>query len=116
MDELTKRVLSSLFLFFVIIISLKNNYLLFCSLCLVYCQILIEFTRILKKIFIRNNLKLFLILLIILIYTFAIMLKVFTILYGSNIESKMTLLTIFLICVSTDIGGYFFGKIFKGKN
>ena len=27
----------------------------------------------------------------------------------------MTLLTIFLICVSTDIGGYIFGKIFKGK-
>ena len=32
----------------------------------------------------------------------------------SNIEANILFLIVILICVSTDIGGYIFGKIFKG--
>ncbi len=33
---------------------------------------------------------------------------------GSNIDSLFIFLFVILICVSTDIGGYVFGKLFKG--
>jgi len=34
--------------------------------------------------------------------------------FGDNGENLLFFLFIFLICISTDIGGYIFGKIFKG--
>ena len=114
MNELTKRAISSIFLLILIFISLINIQILFLSLCIIYFQIIFEFNRILKKIILNNKLNLYLILILILIYTFFIILKIFTILYGNNIENKITLLIIFLICVTTDLGGYFFGKLFKG--
>ena len=114
MNELTKRAISSIFLLILIFISLINIQILFLSLCIIYFQIIFEFNRILKKIIHNNKLKIYLILLLILIYTFFIILKIFTILYGNNIENQITLLIIFLICVTTDLGGYFFGKLFKG--
>ena len=114
MKELTKRAISSIFLLILIFISLINIQILFLSLCIIYFQIIFEFNRILKKIIHNNKLKIYLILLLILIYTFFIILKIFTILYGNNIENQITLLIIFLICVTTDLGGYFFGKLFKG--
>ena len=114
MNELTKRAISSIFLLIFIFMSLINIQILFLSLCIIYFQIIFEFNRILKKIILINKLKLYLILILILIYTFFIILKIFTILYGNNIENKITLLIIFLICVTTDLGGYFFGKLFKG--
>ena len=33
---------------------------------------------------------------------------------GNNDENLLTFLIVILICVSTDLGGYIFGKIFKG--
>lgn len=114
MNELTKRAISSIFLLILIFISLINIQILFLSLCIIYFQIIFEFNRILKKIILNNKLNLYLILILILIYTFFIILKIFTILYGNNIENQITLLIIFLICVTTDLGGYFFGKLFKG--
>lgn len=114
MNELTKRAISSIFLLILIFISLINIQILFLSLCIIYFQIIFEFNRILKKIILNNKLNLYLILILILIYTFFIILKIFTTLYGNNIENQITLLIIFLICVTTDLGGYFFGKLFKG--
>ena len=34
--------------------------------------------------------------------------------FGDDGENLVFFLFIFLICISTDIGGYIFGKIFKG--
>lgn len=115
MNELTKRVISSIFMFILILISLVNIYILFLSLCFIFYEIIFEFNRILKKIFFNNNSILYLLLFLILIYTFLIILKIFTILLGNNTENQITLLIILLICVSTDLGGYIFGKLFKGR-
>ena len=72
----------------------------------------IEFSKIIKKIFIKAIFKQFFINSFFATYLFFLML-IFMI--GINdIHFKIILFLILLICISSDIGGIIFGKIFKG--
>ena len=102
--EFIKRILSSIillpvFLFFVI---KGSKYFLFL---LIICLIIsiFEWFKISKKSHFRYYGLIFLIFSFYTIYTFRI-----------NYNDYWTLLFIFVISISTDIGGYFFGKFFKG--
>ena len=116
MTELTKRVYTSIFLISIFLLSLYNNYLL--SVILIFCifQIFYEFYNLLKNLFSKKEL----IKLYILLITILMMLILTTGFIWLNINSsknfdKIYIFFLISISITTDIGGYIFGKIFKGK-
>ena len=113
MTELMKRIQTSVILFILLILALKYQYILALTLILIFHQILFEFQLMIKKIY--NKKKAYAILTICTFYLFYFILMIWNNLYLDNNYNKIILLFIISICVSTDIGGYVFGKIFKGK-
>ena len=116
MTELIKRLYTSIFLITIFILSLYNNYLL--SVILIFCifQIFYEFYNLLKNLFSKKEL----IKLYILLVTILMMLILTTGFIWLNINSsknfdKIYIFFLISISITTDIGGYIFGKIFKGK-
>ena len=106
MTELNKRILTSLLLIILFILAITNKIFLTFALFLIFCQIFHEFQLILKKIFIKKK---------ILIYLTILIIVVWQILSLNEFLLKIELLTIITVCISSDIGGYLFGKTFKGK-
>ena len=116
MSEAVKRVITSILLILFLIISVNNIYVLFFSLIMCCYQIFYEFFSMIKKIFIsKNKINLYIFSLILLIYITFINLEIFNIFLFDITEKKETFYLIVAICISTDVGGYAFGKIFKGR-
>ena len=115
MTEIKKRIITSLFLLIIFGLSFFNIYFMTILLLIVYIQILNEFINIFKKIFINQKFKTFLILTLILIIVSYLIISIWLTFYN-NIEAKQILiLKIITICISSDIGGYVFGNLFKWK-
>ena len=113
--ELNKRVITSFLLILLLIFTIKVSFFLFIVLFFTFCEIFYEFYNILNKIFKKHKVKLYLNLIFFLFY-----LTLCILIIWSNLNSKndLNIIQIFLIisiCVATDIGGYIFGNIFKGK-
>lgn len=113
--ELNKRVITSFLLILLLIFTIKVSFFLFIVLFFTFCEIFYEFYYILNKIFKKHKLKLYINLIFFLFY-----LTLCILIIWSNLNSKndLNIIQIFLIisiCVATDIGGYIFGNIFKGK-
>ncbi len=113
--ELNKRVITSFLLILLLIFTIKVSFFLFIVLFFTFCEIFYEFYYILNKIFKKHKVKLYLNLIFFLFY-----LTLCILIIWSNLNSKndLNIIQIFLIisiCVATDIGGYIFGNIFKGK-
>ena len=103
-NELIKRILSSLILIPIVLFAIIKGSIYF-NIFLITCffVILFEWHKLSKK---NNFYYLGIIFLMFSFYTTYI-------LYYIN-ESYINFLFILVICVSTDIGGYAFGKLFKG--
>ena len=115
MTEIQKRIITSVFLLIIFGLSFFNIYIMTILLLLVYIQIFNEFIIIFKKIFINQKFKTFLILTLILIIVSFLIISIWLTFYN-NIEAKQILiLKIITICISSDIGGYVFGNLFKWK-
>tara|TARA_B100001057_G_scaffold9694_1_gene9107 strand:- start:5575 stop:6204 length:630 start_codon:yes stop_codon:yes gene_type:complete len=99
--ELTKRILSSIILIPLALYFIMNGYLMLLSFSLI-CLIIAchEWHLMTKKILHK-------------IYGFIFLFFSFYTFYQLSLELIGTFLVI-TICVSTDIGGYIFGKVFKG--
>ena len=111
-SEISKRINTGLLLILLLIVMFINKIVyLFISLT-IFSLSFVEFTR-LSKIFLKKkHVKQFLLNTVFLSYLFFFLL-IFII--GINdIHFKIILFIILLICVSSDIGGILFGKIFKG--
>jgi len=110
-SNLKKRIFTSTGLLFLVLLIFKFN------LALMYCLILIgvlsilEFIQITKKIF-KNNLSLILINKIFILYI-CLFCYLFLIL-SNQLNWKLVIYILLLGCVASDIGGFIFGKIFKG--
>ena len=116
MSEAVKRVITSFLLILFLIISINNIYVLFFLLIICCYEIFYEFFSMIKKIFIiKNKINLYIFSLILLLYTTFINLEILNIFLFDITEKKETFYLIVTICISTDVGGYVFGKIFKGK-
>ena len=115
MSEISKRVTTSIFLIFCLFIAIYNKIILFLILCFIFTQILYEIHILLKKIFYQNKLKNYLVLFLFNIYTSLFIFINWLIFSSNDFENKIYLIFIISICISTDIGGYIFGKLFKGK-
>lgn len=114
MPEVIKRIISSIGMIVFFYFALINKAVLFIMLLAIFYQIFNEFYNILIKIF-KNKKKILINLLgCILIYLLFTILISWVSLSNQNIQRNIFLLII-LICISSDVGGYVFGKTFKGK-
>ena len=110
-SELLKRSISSLFLMGLVFLSaLINNYIFLSILFIVIILSWIEWIKIIEKIRFK---KLYRIIHIILFLIYLLM--AFIVCFNVFIIDKYFFLTILMICVFSDVGGYVFGKTFGGK-
>ena len=110
-SELLKRSISSLFLMSLIFLSaLINDYIFLSILFLVVIFGWIEWIQVIEKIRLKKVYRVIhiILFLIYLLMTFIVCFNVFLI-------DKYFFLTILMICVFSDVGGYLFGKTFGGK-
>jgi phosphatidate cytidylyltransferase len=91
----------------------KYNYILIISLIIISLITWIEFNGIFYKLF-KNNIIKFLLKLLSLFYLSSVVYIISLTLINDNIPDIWILYPL-LISISSDIGGLFFGKIFKGK-
>ena len=111
LKDLKKRIYTSISLLVLIYLIFNFNLILVFSLIVFGVLSLLEFIKIINKIF-KNNLKSIIINSFFLIY---VSLFCFLFLYFSNfLQLKIILFTLLIGCVFSDIGGFIFGKIFKG--
>ena len=109
--NLKKRIITSLFLLSLFVLMFVFNEILIFSLIIFGVISILEFLNISRKIF-NHYLGLIISNLIFVIYIFIFC--IFTV-YFSNISYlKIIFFSLFLSCIASDIGGYVFGKIFKG--
>lgn len=115
--DLSKRLITSIFLIFLLGLSFSYSYILIISLILVSFISWIEFQGLIAKIFRKKNFKINFFKIstngLSLIY-----LTIFSAIIFSGISQdnfKMSMLYLFSICICSDVGGLLFGKIFKGK-
>ena len=110
-SELFKRSVSSIFLLILIFVStLINDYIFLSILFIVLIFSWIEWIKIIEKIRFK---KIYRIIHIILFLIYLLM--AFIICFNVFVIDKYFFLTILMICVFSDVGGYVFGKVFGGK-
>ena len=110
-SNLKKRIFTSIYLLGLTILIIKFNFVLLYSLIVLGVLSILEFLNITKKIPL-SKIKTFLINLIFIFYIFAFC---FMFLFFYNIIGLKIILFILLIgCIASDIGGFIFGKLFKG--
>ena len=107
-NELKKRILTSIILLPVIIFIILSSKIFFVGL--LVCVFFISFF---EWFFLNNNKISISTILGIFILFFSMLSAYF--LFGKSLQEQVILLWIVLICFFSDIGGLFFGKIFKGK-
>ncbi len=115
MSNLNKRTLTSIPLLILVICTIYNNIILVLSLYIVSAILIYEFSNILKKIFKSNKKNFFIFINLFVFYICIFASQIYFYLSGDFENKQNIFLFILLICIFTDIGGYMFGKIFKGK-
>ncbi len=109
--NLRKRILTSLFLFLLFFLIFINNFFLIYSLIVLGVFSIIEFSSLMKKInknilyFTINN---FLFISYVFIFCF------YFLFISNSLNLKIILYILLLVCIASDLGGFIFGKIFKG--
>ena len=88
------------------------NFILIFLLIITLNYAIIEFTLLIKKIFFYRKIIQFFLNIIFTVYIFV--LGTLFVILTTNIFSKLVLFYIILISIFSDIGGYIFGKLFKG--
>ena len=109
--DLKKRILTSLILLSSILLIFNSNMILIYFLIISGVLSILEFIQLTKKI-VSNKLFLFLLNIFFIFYIF-----IFTYIFFffSNVPGlKMILFILLMGCIASDIGGYIFGKTFKG--
>jgi len=111
--ELKKRINTSLLLFiFIYICIFVNIYISLASLILISFLGWIEFTQLVKKIYFKKKKLLYNFIILISISYFSLLIFICFDLINNN---QLFFVYILSICIASDLGGYIFGKTFKGK-
>ena len=112
LSTMQNRILTSLALFTLLILMFQSLFISTYLLIVFGVLSIIEFIKILNKIFIKKILKIFFNIFFI-IYITAFCYFFYSL--SSYFFTKIILFTLMLGCVASDIGGYLFGKFFKGR-
>ena len=114
MNNLLNRIFTSMTLFIIVYGAMINKHLLFMLLTLIGFIVMIEVYRLIKVIFKDNNNKIVLFYLISIIYLSIFLPQLYVFITSDN-NNKLIFIYLLLVCVMTDLGGYIFGKFFRGK-
>ena len=109
--EFKQRFFTSLILLLIVLIVIFSNFFLTFVLIVLGVFSLIEFFNITKKIFYKK-INYFIFNLIFILYIFIFCLIFFYL--SQYYQLKIILYALLLCCIFSDIGGFIFGKIFKG--
>jgi len=116
--ELKKRIFTSIILISLLILMYFYSYVMIILLIIVPLIAWIEFYGLISKIFKKNNLRnkilLFFFKSISLLYLLIFSFLIITF-KSKNITFEIFIVYFLLISINTDVGGFIFGKIFKGK-
>ena len=115
MSNLNKRILTSFPLLIIAIYAIYNNIILVLSLFIISSILIYEFSNIVKNIFKKNKTNSFIFLNLFIFYSCLFASQIYFFLSGEFENKQIVFLFILLICIFTDIGGYIFGNIIKGK-
>ncbi len=115
MNEFKSRIFTSFTLILILYFSFLNYLILSLLLFLIVFIAINEFNNIFSKIFKKRKLLHLLVIFLTTLYVFYFLLSILIHINFSNYDNKEFLLFLLSISISTDIGGYCFGKIFKGK-
>ena len=115
MKDIYKRFFTSIFLIFSLFIAFKYVVIFNLLLILILYQLFFEFFNILKKIYKSKKKILFTYSFLALIFLIFLIVKVYLIFNNDFSNEKIILIFIISIAISSDIGGYIFGNLFKGK-
>tara|TARA_Y100000816_G_C26029090_1_gene538647 strand:+ start:539 stop:1183 length:645 start_codon:yes stop_codon:yes gene_type:complete len=114
-SEIKKRIITSIILLVILYFSIIYKFVLIPVLLLLFYEILYEANNLIKKIKNIQNFKRFFLISLVLFYLSFFFTTIWnTIAYGTNVE-KINFLLILSTCILSDIGGFLFGKLFKGK-
>ena len=115
MIELQKRLFTSLLLLMIIFFSLNDFKVLFFLFLGLNFFSLIEFNNLFKNIYKKKKQLYFVCFFACLIYISIFSLIIWNFLTPFNNKNTISLIFIILICISTDTGGFIFGKLLGGK-
>ena len=110
-ENLKKRIITSLLLFILIFLILSFNFILVYTLIILGSLALIEFFNLSNRIF-SNKTKLLIFNSIFIIYISIFC--VFFFIFSNFLQLKVIVFCLLLTCIASDLGGFIFGKIFKG--
>ena len=116
--ELYLRIFTSLILITLLILMINYSIILISTLILIFVFSWIEFNNIINRIHIRKNklnLSKFLSKFLIFIYLSFFTLVIIDEFIENQPNISWNLIFVISVCVLSDIGGYIFGKTFKGK-
>ena len=116
--EFSKRIYTSIFLIFLLVLMFKFSVILISTLLLIFVISWLEFINLLERIykkpkiniFQKNILKLFLF-----VYLLFFMKVIIDEFITNQPNVSWNLVFVVFICILSDVGGYIFGKTFKGK-
>ncbi len=115
MPEIKKRFFTSVLLFLILYLCIYSQIALTLFLVLCFYQMISEFYFILSKFFKQKKINTYISMIFILITLSYIIIFVWTTILGNNQNAKLVFFLILSITISSDIGGFVFGKVFKGK-
>ena len=115
MSELNKRVVTSFFLLLIIFFSFLNFKMLSFFLFVLSFMVLVELNNIFKKIYKNKNFFQLIGNLLSVLYISYFSVTIIIFLSEKFVDDKSTIIFLLIICISTDIGGYLFGKLIGGK-
>ncbi len=107
----TKRITTSGLLLSLVFLIFNYKYILIYSLVIFSVLSLLEFVNITKKIFIKKF-YFYALNLIFILYIF--LFSFFFVYFASFLQLKIILFSLLGCCIASDIGGFIFGKFFKG--
>lgn len=112
-NSLIKRISTSAILFAILILVFMYHYFLMYILIITSVIAFLEFSQMLNKIKSKNN-KYYKLIFNILFLTYLFLFSSLFFIFSLSMDTKILIYLSLLICISSDIGGLIFGKIFKG--
>jgi phosphatidate cytidylyltransferase len=111
LTNLKKRIYTSIVLFLLFLLIFKSNFILVYSLIVLATLSILEFLNITRKIS-RN--KLFFLITNFFFITYVLIFCFLFFYFANFIQLKVILFSLIISCIASDVGGFVFGKIFKG--
>ena len=109
------RIITSIALIFLLYLSLQNSIVLFIVLLLLNFFTMIEFDFLFKNIFKKKKFVHFVSIILSYTYITLFSLVLWSYLMPVNNNNNIVIVFLLIICISTDIGGFIFGKLIGGK-